>query len=166
MPTKAFEAFCTIWRNSMMENICNSKARFPFLSVPVKAEWLITLMSAFSMGKILEWKKKWKKNPKISCPQFNSVQFLSRVQLFATPWIAAGQASLSITNFQSLPKLMPIESVMPSSYLILCRPLLLLLSTFPASGSFPMSQLFASGEVLELQLQHQSFQWTPKIDFL
>ena len=58
--------------------------------------------------------------------QFSSVQLLSRVQLFATPWIAACQASLSITNFQSLLKLMPIESVMPSSHLILCRPLLLL----------------------------------------
>ena len=58
--------------------------------------------------------------------QFSSLQLLSRVQLFATPWTAARQASLSITNSQSLPKLMSIESVMPSSHLILCRPLLLL----------------------------------------
>ena len=58
--------------------------------------------------------------------QFSSVQLLSRVQLFATPWIAARQASLSITNSRSSPKLMSIESVMPSSHLILCRPLLLL----------------------------------------
>ena len=56
----------------------------------------------------------------------SSVQSLSRVWLFATPWIAACQASLSITNSRSLLKLMPIESVMPSSHLILCRPLLLL----------------------------------------
>ena len=55
----------------------------------------------------------------------SSVQSLSRVQLFVTPWIAARQASLSITNARSLLKLMPIESVMPSSHLILCRPLLL-----------------------------------------
>ena len=55
-----------------------------------------------------------------------SVQSLSRVRLFATPWIAARQASLSITNSWSLLKLMPIESVMPSSHLILCHPLLLL----------------------------------------
>ena len=55
-----------------------------------------------------------------------SVQSLSRVQLFVTPWITACQASLSITNSQSLPKLMSIESVMPSSHLILCQPLLLL----------------------------------------
>ena len=58
--------------------------------------------------------------------QFSSVQSLSCVRLFATPWIAARQASLSITNSWSLPKLMPIESVMPSSHLVLCRPLLLL----------------------------------------
>ena len=57
---------------------------------------------------------------------FSSVQLLSRVRLFATPWIAACQASLSITNSQSSLKLMSIESVMPSSHLILCRPLLLL----------------------------------------
>ena len=56
----------------------------------------------------------------------SSVQSLSCVWLFATPWIAAHQASLSITNSQSLLKLMPIELVMPSSHLILCRPLLLL----------------------------------------
>ena len=58
--------------------------------------------------------------------QFSSVQSLSRVQLFAIPWTAARQVSLSITNSQSLPKLMSIELVMPSSHLILCRPLLLL----------------------------------------
>ena len=57
---------------------------------------------------------------------FSSVQSLSYVQLFATSWITAHQASLSITNSQSLPKLMSIESVMPSNHLILCRPLLLL----------------------------------------
>jgi len=59
-------------------------------------------------------------------PQFSSVQSLSRVRLFATPWIAARQASLSITNSRSSPKLMFIESVMPSSHLIFCCPLLLL----------------------------------------
>ena len=64
-----------------------------------------------------------------------SVQF-SRVQLFATPWTSARQASLSITNSRSLLKLMPIESVMPSSHLILCRPLLLLPSIFPSIRVF------------------------------
>ena len=58
--------------------------------------------------------------------QFSSVQSLSRVQLFATPWIAAHQASLSITNSRSSLRLTSIESVMPSSHLILCCPLLLL----------------------------------------
>ena len=62
---------------------------------------------------------------------FSSVQSLSRVWLFATPWTAALQASLSITNSLSLLKLMSIEWVMPSNHLILCRPLLLLPSIFP-----------------------------------
>ena len=57
---------------------------------------------------------------------FSSVQLLSHVRLFGTPWIAACQASLSVTNSQNLPKLMSIESVIPPSHLILCRPLLLL----------------------------------------
>ena len=60
-----------------------------------------------------------------------SFQSLSHVRLFVTPWTAAHQASLSIANSQSLPKPMSIESVMPSNYLILCRPLLLLPSIFP-----------------------------------
>ena len=59
-------------------------------------------------------------------PQFSSFQLLSRVQLFVTPWITARQASLSITNPRSSPRLTSIESVMPSSHLILCHPLLLL----------------------------------------
>ena len=67
---------------------------------------------------------------------FSSVQSLSHVRLFATPWTAARQASLSITNSWSLLKLMSIESVMPSNYLILCCPLLLLPSTFPSIRVF------------------------------
>ena len=66
----------------------------------------------------------------------HSVQSLSHVWLFATPWTTAHQASLSITNSQSLPKLMSIESVMPSNHLILCRPLLLLPSVFPSIRVF------------------------------
>ena len=65
-----------------------------------------------------------------------SVQSLSHVRLFATPWTAACQASLSITNSQSLPKLMSIELAMPSNHLILCRPLLLLPSIFPSIRAF------------------------------
>ena len=64
--------------------------------------------------------------------RFSSVQLLSRVRLFATLWTAACQASLSITNSQSLLKLIPIESVMPSNHLILCHALLLLPSIFPS----------------------------------
>ena len=67
----------------------------------------------------------------------SSVQSLSHVQLFATPWTAAHQASLSITNSRSLLKLMPIESVMPSNRLILCHPLLLLPSISPSIRVFP-----------------------------
>ena len=73
--------------------------------------------------------------------QFSSVQSLSRVWLFVTPWTVACQASLSITNSQSLLKLMSIESVMPPNDLILCCPLLPL-SIFPASGSFFFLILF------------------------
>ena len=68
---------------------------------------------------------------------FSSVQSLSRVQLFATPWTAARQASLSFTSSRSLLNLMSIESVMPSNYLILCRCLLLPLSIFPSIRIFP-----------------------------
>ena len=68
--------------------------------------------------------------------QFSSVQSLSRVRLFVIPWIAARQASLSITNSQSSPKLMSIESVMQSSHLILCHPLLLLVPIPPSIRVF------------------------------
>ena len=74
-----------------------------------------------------------------------SVKSLSRVRLFATPWITAHQGSLSITNSQSSLRLMSIGSVMPSSHLILSRPLLLLPPIPPASESFPMGQLFVWG---------------------
>ena len=67
---------------------------------------------------------------------FSSVQSLCHVRLFETPWTAACQASLSITNSRSLPKLMSIESVMPSNHLILCHPLLLLPSILPNIGVF------------------------------
>ena len=76
----------------------------------------------------------------------SSVQSLSHVGLFATPWTAAQQASLSITNSQSSPKLMFIESVMLSNHLILCHPLLLLPSIFPSIRVFSnKSQLFTWG---------------------
>ena len=70
-----------------------------------------------------------------------SVQLFSRVRLFVTPWTAACQASLSITNFWSLLKLMPIESVMPSNHLILYRSLLLLPSIFPSFRVFSIESV-------------------------
>ena len=91
----------------------------------------------------------------------SSVQSLSHARLFATPWTVAHQASLFITNSWSLLKLMSIESVMPSSHLILCHSLLLL---FPNpsqhQGLFQwVSSSHQVAKVLEFQLQHQSFQW-------
>ena len=77
--------------------------------------------------------------------QFSSVQSLSGVRLFATPWIAACQASLSITNSWSLFKPMSIELVMPSNHLILWGPFSSHLQPFPASWSFQMTQFFTSG---------------------
>ena len=96
---------------------------------------------------------------------YSSVQSLSCVRLFATPWIAAHQASLSITNSRSLLKLMPIESVIPSSHLILCRPLLLLPPVPPSIRVF-FSSSHEVAKVLEFQLQHQSLQWTPRTNLL
>ena len=100
--------------------------------------------------------------------QFSSVQLLNCVRFFVTPWTAVYQASLSITNSQSSLKLMSIESVMSSNHLILIViPFFSRLQSFPASGYFPMSQFFASGgQVLEFQLQYQSFKWTLRTDFL
>ena len=99
--------------------------------------------------------------------QFSSVQSLSCVWLFATPWIAARQASLSITSSQSSLKLTSIESVMPSSHLILCRPLLLLPPIPPSIRLFSMSQLFAWGgqstgvSALSSVLPKNTQDWSP-----
>ena len=99
--------------------------------------------------------------------QFISVQSLSCVRLFATPWIAAYQASLSITNSRSSLKLMSIESVIPSSHLILCRLLLLLPPIPPSISLFQwVNSLHEVAKVLEFQRQHQSFQRTPRTNLL
>ena len=89
---------------------------------------------------------KTSKQPK--CPSMNgwkkssSVQSLSPFRLFATPWTAACQASLSITSLQSLLKVMSIESVMPSNHLILCHPVLFLPSIFPSIRVFSNESVF------------------------
>ena len=87
--------------------------------------------------------------------KFNSVQLLSHVLLFETPWTAACQASMSITNSWSLLKLMFIESVMPSNHLILCHPLLLLPSIFPSI------RVFSNESALHIrQLKYWSFSFS------
>ena len=88
-----------------------------------------------------------------------TIQSLSRVRLFGTPWNAAHQASLSITNSWSLLKLMSIESMMPSNLLILSSPSPPTFNLFQHQGLFKwVSSLHQVAKVLEFQLQHQSFQ--------
>ena len=99
---------------------------------------------------------------------FSSVQSLSCVWLFVTPSTAAYQVCLSITNSRSLPKLMCIELVMPSNYLILCHPLLLPPSIFPSIRVFSNESVLHIrwSKYWEFQLQHQSFQWIFRTNFL
>ena len=90
-----------------------------------------------------------------SFDQLSSVQWLSHVQLFVTSWITAHQASLSIINSRSLLKFMSIESVIPSSHLILCHPLLLLPSVFPSI------RVFSNESVLHIKWpKYWSFNFT------
>ena len=99
--------------------------------------------------------------------QFSSVQMLTCVQLFLTPWTAACQASLSITNAQSFLKLMSIELVMPSNHLILSSPSPPAFDLSQHQGLFKwVSSSHQVAKGLEFQLQHQSFQWIFRIDFL
>ena len=91
---------------------------------------------------------------------FSSVQSLSRVQLFVTPWTSARQASRSITNSQSLLKLMSIESVIPSNHLILCRPLLLL------SSIFRSVRVFSNESILRIRWpNYWSFSISPSNEY-
>ena len=105
----------------------------------------------------------------LSFLQFSSVQSLSHVWLFAAPWIAARQASLSITSSWSLPKLMSIKSVMPSSHVILRHPFSSCPHSLPASWSFPVSQLFTWGgqstgvSALASVLPKKSQGWSPSV---
>ena len=96
------------------------------------------------------------------------VQSLSHIWLFVAPWTAAHQASLSFTISQSLFKLMSIEPMMPSNYLILCPQLLLLPSIFPSVRVFSNESAFCIRwpKYKEFQHQDQSFQWIFRVDFL
>ena len=97
--------------------------------------------------------------------QFSS--YLRHVRLFGTPWTAGHQAFLSITKSRSMLKLMSTEWVIPYNHHVFCRPLLLLPSIFPSIRVFSkVSSLHQVAKVLELQLQHQSFQWIFRSDFL
>ena len=95
------------------------------------------------------------------------VQSVSRVQLFVTPWTAAYQVPLSFTISQSLLKFMSFESVILLTISFSVAPFFFCLQSFPASGSFQwVSSSPQVAKVLELQLQHQSFQWLFRVDFL
>ena len=104
----------------------------------------------------------------LSIRSVSSVQLFSHAQLFATPWTAAHQTSLSITNSRSLLKFMSFEWVMPANHLILCHPLLLHPSIFPSIRVFSNEPALVAevAKLFELQLQHQSFQRMFRIDFL
>ena len=133
-----------IWRFSYAGTPIWDKqdARFIFLLISV----LQTLFLSWSMG---EWLPQWQNHPELEKTQslFQSIQLSSVAQscLTVTPWTAARQASLFITNSWSLLKLMSTESVMPSNHLILVTPFSSCLQSFPVSGSFQKSQSFPSG---------------------
>ena len=111
-----------------------------------RREWVCS----FSLGRQeTSWREMMVRGAQHYSMPLSSVQSLSRVRLFATPWIATRKASLSITNSLSLPKLMSINSVMPSNHLILCCPLLLLPSIFPSIRVFSMSQFKSGGQIIE-----------------
>ena len=114
------------------------------------AIWISSWVSVLKMNLRIICSVSWTVNKKQnSCRNklfsSSSVQWLIRVRLFATPWIATQQASLSITSTQSLLKLMSIESVMPSSHSSSVIPFSSCPQSLPASGSFPVSQLFTWG---------------------
>ena len=120
--------------------------------------WLLWIVLQWTLGYMwhLEFWFSQGICPLWSESHFSSVQSLSRVQLFVTPWIASCQAFLSITNSRSLLKLMSIELVMPSSYFILCHPLLLLPQIPPSIG------VFSNESALRMRwLSHVQFFVTP-----
>ena len=112
------------------------------------------------------WPENWANKIKDTClnglsnkKRISSVQLLSHVWLFETPWAVACQASLSITNSQSFLKLMSFESVMASNYFILCRPLLLPPSIFPSIVIFSNESFLPIKWLKYWSSKHLSFQW-------
>ena len=122
--------------------LCNFVIDIISTNISRNLTWFKISLSIFSILYSRTLQMYWNKLPHW---YISSVQSLSLVQLLMTPWTAAFQASLPITNSWSLLEFMSIKSVMPSNHLILCCPFLLLHQSLPASGSFPMSQLFTSG---------------------
>ena len=125
----------------------NIKFPINFKEIPIKGPARVfvdinNLIIKWIANTALKEKQMWERPSYLT---FSSIQLLSSVRLFATPWTTARQASLSIINSQSLLKLMSIELVMPSNHLIVYRPLSSCLQSFSASRSFPMSQFFTSG---------------------
>ena len=132
---------------------------YQFENVPEWTESLFSLHLSFASVPPLLQTHIHRKD--FSSVRFSSVQLLSHVQLFVTSWTEAHQASLSITNSQSLLKLISIKSVMPSNHLILCHPLLLLPSIFPSIRVFSKRSVLrircqsigASASVLPMNIQ-------------
>ena len=106
------------------------------IQIQLHAIYIFSLGQSLQKLKTIILQRKTLPHGPTSSVQFSSIQWLSRVRLFATPWIAACQACLSITNAQSSLRLTSIESVMPSSHLILCHPLLLLPPISPSIRVF------------------------------
>ena len=139
---------CSIWigRLNIMKMAILPKAIYRYNATPIKIPMTLFTELEKNNPKIFMWSQLWiakaisrgeKKKPEISSfLTSSSDQLLSCVQLFVTPRTAACQTYLSITNYQSLRKLMSIKSVMPCIHLILCHPLLLLPSIFPSIRVF------------------------------
>ena len=141
--TFAWYKWCSRWRNmkfSRSKRKVEGQAMQSYSAPSLSCVWLFvtpwrppgsSVLEIFQ-ARTLEWVvRPSSRESSHVFMQFSSVQLLSRLWLFEIPWTAACQGSLSITNSWSLPKLVSIESVMPSNHLILCHPLLLLLSIFP-----------------------------------